>query len=97
LWRVGNLKYFLSYTGVLENQRYVRITHKGALLLTTKDVCVDRNSWIEEFICGEHGTLWMKLNQQADGSLRTSLATTNDWRLVNYKLQPEIPDLSMHW
>ncbi|PIG95051.1 hypothetical protein [Gloeocapsopsis sp. IPPAS B-1203] len=89
LWRVGSLKYFLSHTGVLENQRCVKISHQGALLVAAKEVCVDGNSWIEEFVCGEHGTLWMKLDKQADGSLGTSLATTHDWRLTNYTLQPE--------
>lgn len=80
LWRVGNSKYFLSYTEVSESRRYVKMLHQEALLLTAKGTHNSCHSWVEEFVCGEHGTLWMKLSKQADGSLYTSLATTNDYR-----------------
>ncbi|WP_143167765.1 hypothetical protein [Chroogloeocystis siderophila] len=48
--------------------------------MTAKGTHNSCHSWVEEFVCGEHGKLWMKLSKQADGSLYTSLATTNDYR-----------------
>lgn len=64
LWRAGSSKYFLFYTGALEIQKHVKMPHRSALLLAGKGIYVDCNSWIEEFICSEHGTLWMKLNKK---------------------------------
>ncbi len=64
LWRLGDRKHFLFYQGGSERQQNV----------------IDSNSWIEEFFCGEHGKLWMKVIRKADGKLATTLATRKDWQ-----------------
>jgi len=38
-------------------------------LLASKGAYVDSGSWIEEFFCGDHGKLWMKVTRRLALSL----------------------------
>lgn len=73
LWSLGNPKHFLFYLGETENWQNV----------------VDSNSWIEEFYCGEHGKLWMKLSRKTGSMPVAALATSRDWQQTTHKLQPD--------
>ncbi|WP_250125089.1 hypothetical protein [Chroococcidiopsis sp. CCMEE 29] len=73
LWRLGGRKHFLFYQGASERQQNV----------------IDSNSWIEEFFCGEHGKLWMKVTRKADGKLVTTLATRKDWQQLKSYIEPQ--------
>lgn len=74
LWSLGNPKHFLCYLGFLEIGQNV----------------VDASSWIEEFICGEHGKLWMKVTRRTSDTKVVALATSRDWQQTMRRLQPEI-------
>lgn len=95
LWRLGSPKHFLFYTGALEIQQHVSMPRQSAVLLAAKGVYVDRNCWIEEFMCGEHSKLWIKITKKADGSLITSLATSRDWQRTTRTIEPETPNPSV--
>ncbi|MBE9191010.1 hypothetical protein IQ230_11730 [Gloeocapsopsis crepidinum LEGE 06123] len=96
LWRLGSPKYFLFYTGALEIQQNVaNMPRQSAIELAAKGVYVDNNVWIEEFLCGEHGKLWMKLCRKPDGKLNVSLATNQDWRKTTRTINPETPNPSV--
>lgn len=73
LWSLGNPKHFLCYLGFLGIGQNV----------------VDTSSWLEEFICGEHGKLWMKVTRKTSDIRVVALATSRDWQQTMHKLPPE--------
>ncbi len=95
LWRLGSPKHFLYYTGASEIQKNTNVPRKNALLLSTKGTYVDSNSWIEEFLCGDHGKLWMKVTRKIDGNLGTTLAISKDWEQTTRTIQPDTPNPSV--
>jgi len=95
LWRTGSPKHFLFYLGASEIQQNVDVSRQSAILLATKGDYVDSNSWIEDFCCGEHGKLWMKVTRKNDGSLVTALATSKDWQQTTRTIRPDMPNPSV--
>lgn len=95
LWRSGSPKHFLYYTGAVEIQQHVNMPRQSAVLLAAKGVYVDRNCWIEDFTCGQHGKMWMKITKKTDGSLIAVLATSRDWQRTTHTIQPETPNPSV--
>jgi len=80
LWRLGSPKHFLFYLGASEIHENVNISRKNATFLANKGAFVDGKTWIEEFFCGEHGKLWMKINKKDDATLSATMATSKDWQ-----------------
>jgi len=95
LWRLGGPKHFLYYIGAAEIQKNVHMPHKSAELLAKKGAYVDQNSWIEDFFCGDHGKLWMKVTRKSCGSLVTTQATSKDWQQTTRTIQPDTPNPSV--
>lgn len=95
LWRLGSPKHFLFYLQPSEIQRNVNISRKSAVFLAAKGAYVDNNSWIEEFLCGDDGKLWLKVNRKSGGTLVTTLATSNDWQQTTHTIIPDTPNPSV--
>lgn len=95
LWRLGSPKHFLFYTEASEIQQHVNMTRKSALLLANRGAYIDTNSWVEEFFCGEHGKLWMKLTKNDRGQITSSLATSKDWQQTTRTINPDMPNPSV--
>ena len=95
LWRAGSTKHFLFYTEAAQIRQYVNVSHKSAALLASQGAYVDRNTWIEEFFCGEHGKLWLKLNRDSAGQLTSQIATSKDWQQTTQTINPEVPNPSV--
>jgi len=53
------------------------MSRQSAELLASKGAYVDSGSWIEEFFCGDHGKLWMKVRKTGSIIVAT-LATSED-------------------
>jgi len=49
---------------------------------------IQSDSWSEDFLCREHGKLWMKVNSQPRGILVATLATLRDWQHTTYAIRP---------
>lgn len=95
LWRLGSPKHFLFYLGASEIQQNVDVSRKNAALLASQGVYTDRNSWLEEFFCGEHGKLWMKVTRKPEGLLVGILATSKDWQQSTGTIRPDAPNPSV--
>ena len=95
LWRLGSPKHFLFYTGASEIQQNVEMPRKSAILLANQGDYVDSNSWIEEFFCGDHGKLWMRITRKSDGKIVTTQATNKDWQQTTRTIQPDTPNPSV--
>lgn len=95
LWRLGSPKHFMYYLEASEIQKNVHMSHKSAAFLANKGAYVDSNSWIEEFLCGEHGRLWMKITRNTDRTLVSTLATSNDWPQTTRTILPDTPNPSV--
>lgn len=95
LWRSGSPKHFLFYTHASEIQQNLNVTRKNATFLANRGTYVDTNSWIEEFFCQDHGTLWMKLTRNCDNQLVSSLATSKDWQQTTRTIHPDMPNPSV--
>jgi len=95
LWRLGSPKHFLYYTEASEIQQNVNVSHKNAMFLANRGTYVDTNSWIEEFFCGEHGKLWLKLTRNNDGKLTATLATSKNWQQTTHTIDPDNPNPSV--
>lgn len=61
LWILGSSKRLLLYLNAAQIQQNLNISRKIEVSLATKGACVDENSWLEEFFCGEDGKLWLKV------------------------------------
>lgn len=95
LWRLGSPKHFVFYSTATEIKQNVNMSHKSAAFLANRGTYVDSNSWIEEFFCGDHGKLWMKLNKNDEGMLVARLATSNDWQQTTRTIHPDMPNPSV--
>lgn len=95
LWRLGSPKHFLYYLGASEIQQNVNMPHKSAAFLANKGAYVDRNSWIEEFFCGDHGKLWLKVTKKTCGSIVTTLPSCKDWQQTTHTIRPDAPNPSV--
>ncbi len=95
LWRLGSPKHFLYYLQPAEIQQNVNISRKNAVFLANKGVYVDSNSWIEEFLCGDDGKLWLKVNRKSGGTLVTTLASSKDWLQTTRTILPDTPNPSV--
>lgn len=95
LWRLGSPKHFLYYLGASEIQQNVNMPHKSAMFLANKGAYVDNNSWIEDFFCGDHGKLWLKVTRKTCNNLVTTLATSKDWQQTTHTILPDTPNPSV--
>jgi hypothetical protein len=95
LWRLGSPKHFLFYLEAAEIQQNVSMSRKSAAFLANRGAYVDRNAWIEEFFCGEHGKLWMKLTKNDQGKLVATLANSKDWQQSTRTIDPNMPNPSV--
>lgn len=95
LWRLGSPKHFVFYLEAAEIQKNVHISRKSATFLANKGTYVDRNCWIEDFFCGEHGKFWMKVTRDKSDKLVATIASTDDWQHSTKTINPEIPNPSV--
>ena len=63
--------------------------------MTKNSTYLDTNTWIEEFCCQTHGTVWLKVSSQNNSTLKTSLATSNDWKRSTGTIDPRFPNPSV--
>jgi hypothetical protein len=90
LWRLGSLKHFLFYTNESEIGLNLNTSRQNPVFLAPKGIDIDHNSWIEEFICGEHGKMWMLVCKKADGTIVTVPARSHDWECSTAIINPDI-------
>lgn len=96
LWRLGSPKYHLFYKDVAQLRENLGITRKKAIFLAAQNpTFVDRDVWLEEFFCEEHGKMWMRISKKEDGTLACVLAKSNDWKCTTYTINPTIPNPSV--
>ena len=96
LWRMGSPKHHLYYQEVSEVQKQLNIPRKKAgLLMAQHKTYLDRNTWIEDFVCEQHGKMWLKIHRSTDSSIKVSLATERDWRSSTGTIDPNRPNPSV--
>lgn len=95
LWRLGSPKHFLFYSGATEIKQNTHLTHKKAALLATQGSYVDRNTWIEEFFCGEDGRMWLVIHADPEGVCTTKVAQDHDWKRSTGTIDPDMPNSSV--
>jgi len=96
LWRVGTGKHYLYYQGREEVQDHFKLTKKTATLLVKQNIVqLDRQHWLEEFLCEEHGKMWLNIWKHADGLIETSLADRHDWKRSSRTIDPTKPNPSV--
>jgi hypothetical protein len=94
LWRLGGQRHFLYYSNATEILQNLDVTRKRATLIATQGAYIDRLKWIEEFFCGEHGKLWLRLHQKEEG-LISKLASDEDWKSSTGTIDPNAPNPSV--
>lgn len=93
---MGNPKYSLFCQGISERQEGLNLSRKKASCLAAQEsVPVNRNTWLEEFICLEHGKIWMKVSRLPDGLLMTFEASDRDWKHTSRTIDPNLPNPSV--
>lgn len=80
LWTPGGSKYFLAALEADIRQNDIIFSKKNSVFLASQGSIVNINSWIEEFFCGEHGQLWLKVTRKPNSELVATVATTKDWQ-----------------
>lgn len=93
LWSLGSPERFLYYSGGAEIRQNVNMLHKSAIFMDNTSACAESNSWteeflwIEEFLCGDHGKLWMKVNRKTCDTVVATIASQTRWA-TNDPLNP---------
>jgi hypothetical protein len=90
LWRLGNTKHHLFYTGVSEIKQNLQISKKKADMISRQGAYVDPTQWIEEFFCSQHGKMWLLVSKTANDQLISKPATPSDWQRSTGTLRPEL-------
>jgi hypothetical protein len=66
LWRKGGRKYYLFSRDAAEIQKHLNGSFEKAKFVASRNSCyVDQRTWIEEFYCQEHNTIWLLFSKQA--------------------------------
>ncbi|MGV2829143.1 hypothetical protein [Myxosarcina sp. GI1(2024)] len=88
LWRSNSQKYRLFYQEVSELRERLNFSRKKARLLAAQmDTFVDRNSWIEDFYCEEHGHMWLRVSKQNEKLVGVP-AKREDWKCTTGTIDP---------
>ncbi len=96
LWRVGGEKYHIFYADKTEIQKGMGLTHKKASFVAVQQgTTVDRQVWLEEFFCEEHGKMWLRLKKIDEKAFESKLATKEDWQRSTRTPNPEKPNPSV--
>lgn len=96
LWRKGGKKYHLFYRDASEIQKHLDVSYKKAQFIASRNSCyTDQNTWIEEFHCQEHSTIWLLLSKREDGTIARKLAQQQDWSRTGHTINPEFPNPSV--
>lgn len=96
LWRMGSPKHYIYYQEISEVQKILNISRKKAsLLMAQKNTYLDQSSWIEDFCCEQHGSMWLKISHKIDSSMKISLATADDWKQSTGTVNPDFPNPSV--
>lgn len=96
LWRMGSPKHYLYYREVSEVQQQLNIPRKKASLLIAQNKTVlDRSIWIEDFVCEQHGKMWLKITNNSDRSVTVTLASDKDWEKTTGTIDPNCPNPSV--
>jgi predicted RNA-binding Zn-ribbon protein involved in translation (DUF1610 family) len=90
LWRSGNAKHHLFYTGASEIKQNLQISSKKAGMISRQGAYVDPGKWIEEFFCPEHGKMWLLVSKNTNDCLMAQPATESDWQRSTGTLRPEL-------
>lgn len=66
LWRKGGRKYYLFDYDATEVEKHLNASFEKAQFIASRDsYYVDQKTWIEEFYCQEHNTIWLLLSKRA--------------------------------
>jgi hypothetical protein len=96
LWRIGSTKHYLYYQELSEVQKNLNISRKKAsLLIAQNNTYLDQSTWIENFVCEEHGTMWLKISRRLEQPIEISLASDNDWQKSTGTINPNFPNPSV--
>lgn len=95
LWRQGSSKHFLYYKEASEIRRNLGTSRKNSMFLAAQGVYVDHSSWLEEFVCGEHGSVWLLVRKQPDKTLIAVPATRHHWERTTGTIDPDNPNPSV--
>ncbi len=96
LWRAGSPKHYIYYQEISEIQKNLNISRKKASILKNQNtVYLDRNSWIEDFFCEQHGKMWLKISCKVDRPMEVSLASKDDWKNTTGTINPNLPNPSV--
>jgi hypothetical protein len=96
LWRIGSPKHYLYYQEAAEIQKNINITRKKAsLLIAQNNTYLDQSTWIESFVCEQHGSMWLKIARKAEQPLKVSLANDDDWQKSTGTINPNFPNPSV--
>ena len=96
LWRMGGPKHYLYYQQVSEVQKQLNISRKKAgLLIAQHKTYLDRNTWIEDFVCEQHGKMWLKIHRVTNCPMKVTLATESDWCNSTGTIDPNRPNPSV--
>lgn len=97
LWRMDGDKHYMFYSDKVEIQREMNLSPQKASLVAGEigNTVVDRNTWLEEFYCSEHGKMWMRLKKIDDQTMETKLASQHDWKRSTKTPNPEQPNPSV--
>lgn len=96
LWRMGSPKHYLYYQEISQLQKKLNIPRKKAsLLIAQNNTYLDRSTWIEDFVCEQHGKMWLKIHCSADEPMKVFLATEDDWKNSTGTIDPHRPNPSV--
>lgn len=95
LFRLGSKKHFLFYSSAEEISSYLSMPKKKAVILASQGVFTDRTSWLEEFFCTQHGTLWLVIQSNLEGAFTSRAAEESDWKKTTGTIDPALPNPSV--
>jgi hypothetical protein len=87
---LGSKKNYLYYNNKHEIRKYTGLSaKKAALLANQSSTYLDKNCWLEEFFCVEHGKMWLKIIRQDNSKLISEIAKREDWQKTGVTIDPD--------
>jgi len=84
----------MFYEQVKEISQHTGVTPKKAVFIANQGGVVDKNNWIEQFMCKQHGNMWMVVHKE-DDILTARFAQDTDWKCTSGTINPNNPNPSV--
>jgi len=89
LSRLNSCRYTVFAEDAADIRTALGIARSKARLLASQGPVTLRSQWVEEFMCPDHGRMWLKVQRMPAGECTVSVPESALWRRLLHTIDPD--------